>query len=113
MVDINSALAKLRAKRAAEANQTAEVTNAQTQVAEIKEAVITPPVAQEVKAPAPENKPAVSSSETKSIVTSNAVATIGTERTSEIDHMQFMSQMEELATAIHTQHPKMPVLLMM
>lgn len=40
------------------------------------------------------------------------VATIGTERTSDIDHLDFLSKLDELQQAIHHTHPHMPVLLM-
>ena len=38
-------------------------------------------------------------------------ATLGTSKTTEIDHIDFLSKMNSLASAIHTQHPTMPVLL--
>jgi hypothetical protein len=105
MAEINIAakLAELRAKKAAEA------ANAQAQKVEAKE-------------PAPTIQVPVSGSEIRTepakseqqVSTGNAVTqTIGTARTSEIDHMDFMSKLQELEEAIHTQHPKMPVLLMM
>lgn len=37
---------------------------------------------------------------------------LGTAKTSEIDHLDFLSKMNKLAAAIHTKHPTMPVLLM-
>ncbi len=39
-------------------------------------------------------------------------AIVGTAKTSEIDHIEFLSKMNSLREAIHTQHPTMPVLLM-
>lgn len=37
---------------------------------------------------------------------------IGTAKTSEIDHLDFLNKMNMLQEAIHKQHPTMPVLLM-
>lgn len=37
---------------------------------------------------------------------------IGTAKTSEIDHLDFLAKMNSLQEAIHKQHPTMPVLLM-
>ncbi len=37
---------------------------------------------------------------------------VGTAKTSEIDHLDFLHKMNLLQEAIHTQHPTMPVLLM-
>jgi hypothetical protein len=42
----------------------------------------------------------------------SAPAVLGTAKTTEIDHIDFLSKMNRLAEAIHTQHPTMPVLLM-
>jgi hypothetical protein len=44
--------------------------------------------------------------------TVSAPATLGTSKTTEIEHLDFLSKMNSLAEAIHTQHPTMPVLLM-
>lgn len=44
------------------------------------------------------------------ILTSTDV--IGTAKTSEIDHLDFLAKMNALQQAIHAQHPTMPVLLM-
>ena len=41
-----------------------------------------------------------------------ASPTTGADRTVSIDHMDFLSKIQELETAILTQHPTMPVLLM-
>lgn len=49
---------------------------------------------------------------TASIQTVNAPATLGTSKTTEIEHLDFLSKMNSLAEAIHKQHPTMPVLLM-
>lgn len=102
-IDIAAKLAELRAKKAAEAAANKETQDAQKEVEAIKEATVPAPVAKQ-EAPIA-NTPS-------GPATIPQTMTIGTARTSEIDHMQFMEQMQELATAIHTQHPKMPVLLM-
>lgn len=65
----------------------------------------------------PNNNGSVSSNSTSS---SNAVAlpslstpaVLGTAKTSEIDHLDFLAKLNALQDAIHTQHPTMPVLLM-
>jgi len=44
--------------------------------------------------------------------TVNAPAKLGTSKTTEIDHMDFLAKMNSLSEAIHKQHPTMPVLLM-
>lgn len=44
--------------------------------------------------------------------TVTAPAVLGTAKTTEIDHIDFLSKMNKLAEAIHTKHPTMPVLLM-
>lgn len=44
--------------------------------------------------------------------TVTAPAVLGTAKTTEIDHLDFLSKMNRLAEAIHTKHPTMPVLLM-
>lgn len=41
----------------------------------------------------------------------NPPAKLGTSKTSEIDHLDFLSKLNSLADAIHKQHPTMPVLL--
>lgn len=46
------------------------------------------------------------------IPTVNAPEKLGTSKTSEIDHMDFLAKMNDLSVAIHKQHPTMPVLLM-
>lgn len=46
------------------------------------------------------------------IPTVNAPDKLGTSKTSEIDHMDFLAKMNSLSEAIHKQHPTMPVLLM-
>jgi hypothetical protein len=46
------------------------------------------------------------------IPTVNAPDKLGTSKTSEIDHMDFLAKMNQLSEAIHKQHPTMPVLLM-
>lgn len=46
------------------------------------------------------------------IPTVSAPAVLGTAKTTEIDHLDFLSKMNRLAEAIHTKHPTMPVLLM-
>lgn len=43
--------------------------------------------------------------------TVNPPAKLGTSKTTEIDHMDFLSKMNSLSEAIHKQHPTMPVLL--
>lgn len=103
-IDIAAKLAELRAKKAAEAAGNKEIQDAQKEVEAIKDATVPAPVA--VQETPVTNTPSGNSAIPQSM-------TIGTARTSEIDHMQFMEQMQELATAIHTQHPKMPVLLML
>lgn len=125
-IDIAAKLAELRAKKALEAAGNKEIQDAQKKVEAIKEATVPAPVAKEE---VPVNT-SVGASSVSRVLTNNQAAeiagdkavttavaktemTIGTARTSEIDHMQFMEQMQELATAIHTQHPKMPVLLML
>lgn len=108
-IDIAAKLAELRAKKAAEAAANKETQDAQKEVEAIKEATVPAPVAIPI-AKEKETPIANTPSGTSTIPQS---MTIGTARTSEIDHMQFMEQMQELATAIHTQHPKMPVLLML
>lgn len=52
------------------------------------------------------------SSSDSSIPTVNPPAVLGTGKTSEIDHLDFISKMNSLSEAIHKQHPTMPVLLM-
>lgn len=37
----------------------------------------------------------------------------GSSRTTDINHLDFLSKIQELEEAIHTQHPRMPVLLML
>lgn len=51
----------------------------------------------------------------ESITTGIPAITVGagTTRTSEIDHLEFLTKMQDLEEALLTQHPKMPVLLMM
>jgi hypothetical protein len=44
--------------------------------------------------------------------TVSAPAILGTAKTTEIDHLDFLSKMNRLAEAIHTKHPTMSVLLM-
>lgn len=44
--------------------------------------------------------------------TITATASIGTERTSEIDHLDFLTKVQELEAALIHTHPHMPVLLM-
>jgi hypothetical protein len=44
--------------------------------------------------------------------TINAPTVLGTSKTTEIDHLDFLAKMNSLAEAIHNQHPTMPVLLM-
>lgn len=44
--------------------------------------------------------------------TVTAPTILGTAKTTEIDHLDFLSKMNRLAEAIHTKHPTMPVLLM-
>lgn len=46
------------------------------------------------------------------VPTVSAPAILGTAKTTEIDHLDFLSKMNRLAEAIHTKHPTMPVLLM-
>lgn len=46
------------------------------------------------------------------VPTVNAPAILGTSKTTEIEHLDFLSKMNSLAQAIHAQHPTMPVLLM-
>lgn len=46
------------------------------------------------------------------IPTVTAPAVLGTAKTTEIDHLDFLNKMNALASAIHKQHPTMPVLLM-
>lgn len=51
----------------------------------------------------------------ESITTGIPAITVGagTTRTSEIDHLEFLTKLQDLEEALLTQHPKMPVLLMM
>lgn len=51
-------------------------------------------------------------SSTAVVPTVNAPAALGTSKTTEIEHLDFLSKMNSLAEAIHKQHPTMPVLLM-
>lgn len=53
-----------------------------------------------------------SNQSTVSVPTVSAPAILGTAKTTEIDHLDFLSKMNALAGAIHAQHPTMPVLLM-
>jgi hypothetical protein len=46
------------------------------------------------------------------VPTITAPAVLGTAKTTEIDHLDFLSKMNRLAEAIHIKHPTMPVLLM-
>lgn len=54
----------------------------------------------------------VSISNSTQVATVSAPAVLGTSKTTEIEHLDFLSKMNSLAQAIHTQHPTMPVLLM-
>lgn len=49
---------------------------------------------------------------TEQAPTVNPPATLGTSKTTEIDHLDFIAKMNSLSEAIHRQHPTMPVLLM-
>lgn len=54
----------------------------------------------------------VSPSNNTQVATVSAPAILGTSKTTEIGHLDFLSKMNALAQAIHSQHPTMPVLLM-
>jgi hypothetical protein len=47
----------------------------------------------------------------ENIPTVTAPANLGTAKTTEIDHIDFIGKLNSLAEAIHKQHPTMPVLL--
>lgn len=47
-----------------------------------------------------------------SVPSVNTPANLGTAKTTEIDHLDFLAKLNSLAAAIHNQHPTMPVLLM-
>jgi hypothetical protein len=56
--------------------------------------------------------PAVSEAVSVHAVVVSNTDVIGTAKTSEIDHLDFLNKMNLLQEAIHKQHPTMPVLLM-
>lgn len=128
-MDIKQRLAELRAKKELETkaaitnNQAAEIAgdkavanaiaksqennNAQDQKIKVSENTQSLPV----NISSTEVSKEVSSGVSESI-SGNVNTVIGTARTSEIDHLAFMSNLQELADAIIHQHPRMPVLLM-
>lgn len=93
-IDLAALKAKLAAKKLAESQQ-------EPQPVTVAAVAVTNAVAVDI--------PVVSSP----VVAAAVTATPGAERTISIDHMEFFSKMQELQEAIHTQHPKMPVLLML
>lgn len=58
------------------------------------------------------NQGIVASSNDVAIPTVAAPDQLGTSKTTEIEHLDFLSKMNTLSEAIHKQHPTMPVLLM-
>lgn len=102
-IDLAALKAKLAAQKAATTTGDANETNTNgTQVATVtgvhadsgtvaRTSVVSAPIA-----PTPLTVPAV----------------LGTTKTTEIDHLDFLAKLNSLQEAIHTQHPTMPVLLM-
>jgi hypothetical protein len=59
-----------------------------------------------------ESSPAQGTPQSNAVVpTVSAPERLGTAKTTEIDHLNFIGKMNSLAEAIHHQHPTMPVLL--
>lgn len=119
-IDIQAKLAELRAKKAAEAAAITGVKSNETiQPAKEIQAEDTQPAAS-----APLDTGSVSNAVSavhNSTVVSSPIATsggtfapaiLGTAKTTEIDHLEFLSKLNSLQDAMLKQHPTMPVLLM-
>lgn len=100
-MDIAARLAEIRAKKALENKPVVSVTNAPEPIATKEIDLVT-----EIQ----EKKLEVAVAQTPIIAPSELA--IGTTRTSEIDHLAFLTKHQELADAILNNHPRMPVLLM-
>lgn len=114
-------LAKLAALRAGKSTPVAP------QIPTTPEVSNAPVNPEPVKDPADSSNVVVSNSSVGAVVSNNIASsvpstvenkqssrvkiTLGTERTTEIDHLEFLSKMNQLQEAIHTQHPQMPQLL--
>lgn len=96
-IDLVALKAKIAAQKAAASVSTITATiTASNPVANTVSVISTTEETKTIETPAP---------------TINAPATLGTSKTSEIDHLDFIAKMNSLAEAIHKQHPTMPVLL--
>jgi hypothetical protein len=108
-IDLAALRAKIAAQKAA-ASQTQQVTNETNTKAETAPATGSTSGVVVSRGSTPAANVSVSNSTQVSTV--SAPATLGTSKTTEIEHLDFLSKMNSLAQAIHTQHPTMPVLLM-
>lgn len=108
-------LAALRAKLAAQKAAAPTSAPAQTQVTNANTQTTVPSNGASVLVPSTSNSgtsASVSSNNNTPVPTVSAPEKLGTSKTTEIEHLDFLSKMNSLSDAIHKQHPTMPVLLM-
>lgn len=106
-IDLTALKAKIAAQKAAQAAQEKpkDETNKNTSALVVQSSNV------------PSTSSSVSTSDNGStdnnspVPTVSAPSQLGTAKTTEIDHIDFISKMNSLAEAIHKQHPTMPVLL--
>lgn len=108
-IDLAALRAKIAAQKAA-ASQTQQVTNETNTKAETAPATGSTSVVVVSGSSTP--AASVSTTNNTQVATVSAPAILGTSKTTEIGHLDFLSKMNALAQAIHSQHPTMPVLLM-
>lgn len=112
-LDLAALKAKLAARKAAEFSQSVQSTI--VDITEVKNDIpnISEPSVNSSECDITSTEPVQPVSSIQVAATNTVIQGAGTSRTVSIDHLDFLSKLQELQEALHHQHPKMPVLLML